>query len=201
MGLIAEGVGDLGIVAGTVDASALETYPFRKDRFVLVVARDHPLAKRSKMSFAEVLDHDFVGLDRASALQRFLADKAARVGQPLRLRVQLRSFDAVCRLVECNVGIGIVPETTARRVARTMAIVAGRADRPWAVRELTICIRSFAELPPYARQLVEHLRAEARTPRHHPPAAERAQQRDSASPRHQRPVVEIEQHGGVVLVA
>src|SRR5919198_5836629 len=90
VGLIAEGVGDIGIVAGTVESGALETFPFRRDRFVLVVARDHPLAKRTKISFAEVLDHDFVGLDRASALQRFLADHAARIGQPLRLRVQLR---------------------------------------------------------------------------------------------------------------
>jgi len=94
-------------------------------------------------------------------LQRFLADKAARIGQPLRLRVQLRSFDAVCRLVECNVGIGIVPESTARRVARTMAIVPVALTDPWAARELTICIRSFDELPPYARQLVEHLRTAA----------------------------------------
>jgi DNA-binding transcriptional LysR family regulator len=159
VGLIAEGVADLGIVAGTVDASALETYPFRKDRFVLVVARDHPLAARSSISFAEVLGYDFVGLDRSSALQRFLAAKAAPIGQPLRLRVQLRSFDAVCRLVECNVGIGIVPQTTAHRVARTMAITAIPLTDAWAVRELTICIRSFEELPPYARQLVDHLRA------------------------------------------
>jgi DNA-binding transcriptional LysR family regulator len=159
VGLIAEGVADLGIVAGTVDASALTTYPFRKDRFVLVVARDHALARRATISFAEVLDHDFVGLDRASALQRFLASKAAPIGRPLRLRVQLRSFDAVCRLVECNVGIGIVPETTARRVARTMQIAVVDLTDAWAVRELTICIRSIDELPPYARQLVEHLRA------------------------------------------
>ena len=161
VGLIAEGVGDLGIVAATVDASALETFPYRKDRFELVVARDHPLAKRSKIAFADVLDYDFVGLDRASALQRFLADKAARIGQPLRLRVQLRSFDGVCRLVECNVGIGIVPQSTARRVGRTMAIVPVALTDPWAVRELTICIRKFQELPPYARQLVEHLRKAA----------------------------------------
>ena len=159
VGLIAEGVADLGIVAGTVDAGALETYPFRSDRFVLVVARDHPLAKRAKVSFAQVLDRDFVGLDRASALQRFLADKAARIGRPLRLRVQLRSFDAVCRLVECNVGIGIVPETTARRTARTMAIAAVALSDPWAARDLTICVRNMRELPPFARQLVEHLRA------------------------------------------
>ena len=161
IGQIAEGVADLGIVAATVDVSALETYPFRKDRFVLAVAHDHPLAKRSNIAFADVLRHDFVGLDRASALQRFLAEKAARIGQPLRLRVQLRSFDAVCRLVECKVGIGIVPETTARRVARTMAIKAVALTDAWAARELTICVRRLSELPPYARQLVEHLRAAA----------------------------------------
>jgi DNA-binding transcriptional LysR family regulator len=161
VGLIAEGVADIGIVAGTVDVSSLATYPFRKDRFVLVVAREHPLAKKTKLAFAQLLDHDFVGLDRASALQRFLADKAARIGKPLRLRVQLRSFDAVCRLVECNVGIGIVPETTARRAARALAIAVVALSDPWALRELTICIRNLAALPPYARQLVEHLRAGA----------------------------------------
>src|ERR1043165_8593219 len=44
VGLIAEGVADLGIVAGTVDASALATYPFRKDRFLLGVPRGPALA-------------------------------------------------------------------------------------------------------------------------------------------------------------
>ncbi len=158
VGLIAEGVADLGIVAGTVDMGGLETYPFRRDRFVLVVAREHALATRAKIGFEEVLDHDFIGLDRASALQRFLAGKAARIGRRLRLRVQLRSFDAVCRLVECKVGIGIVPETTARHVIRTMAIAVVPLTDSWAVRELTICIRNMDELPLYARQLVEHLR-------------------------------------------
>lgn len=159
VGLIAEGVADIGIVAGTVDVGRLMTYPFRNDRFVLVVARDHPLAHRTKISFAEVLDHDFVGLDRASALQRFLADKASRIGRPLKLRVQLRSFDAVCRLVERNVGVGIVPASTVRWAAGTMAIKAVDLTDPWALRELTICVRDFNALPPYAQQLVEHMRA------------------------------------------
>ena len=72
--------------------------------------------------------------------------------------MQLRSFDAVCRLVECKVGIGIVPETTARRVAKTMAIKAVALADPWALRDLTICVKNHEELPIYARQLVEHLR-------------------------------------------
>ena len=91
-----------------------------------------------------------------------LRDVVDRLGgqRPLRLRVQLRSFDAVCRLVECKVGIGIVPETTAHRVAKTMAIAVVPLTDSWAVRELTICIRGMDDLPLYARQLVEHLRAQ-----------------------------------------
>jgi DNA-binding transcriptional LysR family regulator len=92
-------------------------------------------------------------------LQRFLTSKAAQAGKPIKLRVQLRSFDAVCRLVECNVGIGIVPETTARRSARSMAIAAVELTDAWATRDLKICVRNLQNLPPYARQLVEHLRA------------------------------------------
>jgi len=159
--LMAEGSADIGIVAGTVDHAGLQTFPFRSDRFVLVVARNHPLASRSRIGFAEVLDYDLVGLDRASAIQRFLADKANRIGRPLRLRVQLRSFDAICRLVECNVGVGIVPKTTVQRAARNMAINAVHLTDSWALRELTICVRDVDALPPYARQLVDHLRSSA----------------------------------------
>src|SRR5262249_29187923 len=158
VGLIAEGVADLGIIAGTVDAGSLETFPFRRDRFVLVVARNHPLAKKRQGAFADVPHHHFLRPDPPSPPPRFPADKAVRAGQPLRLRVQLRSFDAVCRLVECNVGIGIVPETTARWATKTMAIAAVPLADAWAVRDLTICVRSFGELPTHARQLVEHLR-------------------------------------------
>jgi DNA-binding transcriptional LysR family regulator len=95
-------------------------------------------------------------------LQRFLAEKAARAGRAIRLRVQLRSFDGVCRLVERNVGVGIVPETTARWAAQTLSIKAVQLADHWALRDLSICVRDYKALPPYARQLVDHMRAERR---------------------------------------
>lgn len=159
VGLVAEGVGEVGIVAGTVDMGSLETFPFRSDRFVVVSSAIHPLARRSSVTFADVLGFDLVGLDRASSLQRFLSTKAAREGRPLRLRVQLRSFDAVCRLVECGVGVGVVPETTARRAARTMSLGIVELTDDWARRDLTICVRDLSQLAPYARELVKSLRA------------------------------------------
>jgi DNA-binding transcriptional LysR family regulator len=154
---VADGTADVGIVAGTVEVAGLEVLPFRVDRFVLVVATNHPLSAVEEIAFADTLDFDFVGLDRASALQRFLSEKAERIGRRLKLRVQLRSFDAVCRLVECNVGIGVVPATTAERHAKTMSIHRIELTDEWAVRKLTICVRRQADLPIYARELVRHL--------------------------------------------
>src|SRR5437667_8293215 len=142
---VADGAADIGIVAATVEMTGLETLPFRTDRFVLVVAAQHSLASIERTRFADVLDHDFVGLDRTSALQRFLSEKAERIGRHLKLRVQLRSFDAVCRLVECNVGIGVVPATTAERHSKTMSIRRIDLADDWALRNLTICVRREAD--------------------------------------------------------
>ncbi|WP_293679708.1 LysR substrate-binding domain-containing protein [uncultured Phenylobacterium sp.] len=158
VGLIAEGVGDVGIVAGTVDVGALQTFPFRSDRFVVVTAPGHPLSVQSSVSFAQVLAYDLVGLERSASLQRFLTAKAAREGRPLKLRVQLRSFDAVCRLVEAGVGVGVVPATTAARAEKSMSLAVIDLTDDWALRELTIVVRAGEALRPYARDLVESLR-------------------------------------------
>lgn len=161
---VADGKADIGIVAGTEDMTGLEAFPFRSDRFVLVTAPTHELARASRLAFADVLDYDFVGLDQSSSLQRFLSDKADRTGHRLKLRVQLRSFDAVCRLVECNVGIGIVPQTTVERNAKTLTLHRIELADDWAPRRLSICVRKLSDLPTYAQELVRHLAAPAEIP-------------------------------------
>jgi DNA-binding transcriptional LysR family regulator len=157
---VADGTADMGIVAGTVELADLEVFPFREDRFVIAVALTHALTNVPRISFSEVLDYDFVGLDRTSALQRFLADKADAQGRRLKLRVQLRSFDAVCRFVSCNVGIGVAPATTVARNSQQMPLHAIELADEWATRKLTICVRRQAELPNYAQQLLKHLTAD-----------------------------------------
>jgi DNA-binding transcriptional LysR family regulator len=155
---VAEGAADLGIAAGTVNFGGLQTFPFRTDRLVLVTAPDHSLAGVSQIAFADALAFDFVGLDRVSALHRFLTEKAARAGRTIRLRVQVRSFDAVCLLAEAGVGIGVAPETTARRAAATMRLTLIPLVDDWALRELTLCMRNLDALRPTARRLAEALR-------------------------------------------
>lgn len=163
---VAAGLADLGIVAdaadgGGIESGGLESLPFRIDRLVLAVPRGHPLAARRRIAFAEVLGEDFVGLGPGSALQDHLARHAARAGRPLKLRVRLGGFDAVCRMVEQGVGLAVVPETAARRCRRSMAIRAVPLSDPWALRRLSICVRRLDALPAHARRLVEHLAKDA----------------------------------------
>ena len=55
--------------------------------------------------------------------------------------------------------VAIVPLAAASRCQQTMALRCLELSDPWSVRNLTICVRQFSELPLYARQLVDHLKA------------------------------------------
>jgi len=159
---VAEGLADVGIVADAVDPAAEpQTFPFAADRLVLVAPCQHVLRRYREIAFRETLDHDYVGLVAGSALQEHVNDHAARSGHRLKLRVRLPGFDAVCRVVETGIGLAVVPETAARRCQRSMSIrIIGLTDA-WALRNLTVCVRSFRSLPMHAQRLVEHLSAHA----------------------------------------
>ena len=83
--------------------------------------------------------------------------QAGQLGTKLKLRVALRSFEGICRMASEGVGVGIVPETAARRLRRSARIAMARLQDGWATRELSVCVRSEAELTAPARSLFEHL--------------------------------------------
>ena len=155
--LVAEGFADVGIMADIVDCGGLEVFPFAVDQLVLVTPRRHPLAAQPRPRFRDLLEYDFVGMPATNALQLHLAQHAAQAGRPLKLRVRLGSFDAVCRMVENGVGLAIIPDTAARRCRETMAIRTIRLADPWSLRHLSICVRRLDDLPEYGQRLVRHL--------------------------------------------
>jgi DNA-binding transcriptional LysR family regulator len=150
---------DIGIVAGAVDpALQLETFPFASNLLVLIMPRRHQLADRRKLTFAETLDYDYVGLGADSALQDFVNQQAEGAARRLKVRVRLSSFDAICQMVEGGAGLAIVPQATARRWRRFMALRIAALTDPWAVRHLTLCVRNVQGLATHSRKLLAHLR-------------------------------------------
>ncbi len=154
---VSDGSADIGIVAGQPPGSDLRFLPYREDRLILVTSKGHPLTRRKQVAFAETLAHEYVGLSEWSAIHAFLIQAADALGHPFRFRVEVGSFEAVCRMIEQGVGIGVVPELAAKRYAERMNIKLVPLTDDWALRKLHICVRDLEALPVFARELVNML--------------------------------------------
>jgi DNA-binding transcriptional LysR family regulator len=156
--MVSQGLADAGVLSDAVDMGDLEVFPFGVDRLVVIVPRRHRFAARRRIAFKEVLSEELVGMTYSSALQQYLGHQATLLGRQPKLRVRVNSFEAVGRMVEQGVGIGIIPESAALRCRKSMALgILSLTDR-WAFRKLVICCRHYAELPVHAQRLIDHLK-------------------------------------------
>jgi DNA-binding transcriptional LysR family regulator len=156
---VQEGTADIGVAAGPVQGQGLQIINFSTDRLVLATALDHPLATKGRVGFAETLAYPHIGLHEGSTLLHFLNKVVADSGDRLNLRIHVRGFDAMCRMIEANVGIGILPQSAARRHSRSMKLALVDLADSWAVRERSVIVQDLEALPGYARELVELIRS------------------------------------------
>lgn len=154
---IIDGSADLGIVSGPVPTKGLQAIHFSTDHLVLATSLDHPLAVNKSVAFANSLAFEHIGLHEGSTLLAFLRSLLEKHGYERMLRVQVRSFEAMCRMVEAGVGIGVMPESAALRHAKTMQIRIVEIEEPWALRERSVLVRDIEALPGCARALVTRL--------------------------------------------
>lgn len=152
---------DIGIVADYVRTEGLNTRFFREDRLVAVFPTAQCPRQEASVPFADLLQHPFVGLPSESGLSRFIQNQAIQYGRGIHYRVRVRSLDTVVSLVADEVGIAIIPETTARRQANPKIDWLPLAD-PWANRKLLLCTASDATLAGPAAALLDFLSGSAR---------------------------------------
>ncbi|TLX59476.1 LysR family transcriptional regulator [Stutzerimonas nosocomialis] len=154
---VREGLTDIGIFAGHMPAEGLQVYPYRHDQLVLVTPRTHPLAGRERIGLGEAAGYDFIGLQQDASLHTLLQQTAAQLGTPLRLRIQVRSFEAICRMIHTGMGIGVLPEQVVRNYLPVLDVSTIPLSDAWARRELKIGVRNLDGLSVTARQMLEHL--------------------------------------------
>ncbi|VXC22223.1 MULTISPECIES: LysR family transcriptional regulator [unclassified Pseudomonas] len=154
---VLDGAADLGIIAGPVQAPGLQVLHFSTDRLVLAVPLGHALAQRQTVSLGDTLAYQHIGLHEGSTLLSFLREQVEKLGGNLALRIQVSSFEAICRMIEGGVGIGIIPESAARRHSRTMQLAILQLDEAWAVRERSMLVRELDALPGSVRALIDRL--------------------------------------------
>ena len=156
VGAVSSGRADLGIIIGGTPSGQLETLAYRTDHLALLAPRG-ALGDREAIEFAEVLNQDFVGLVNSTALTRTLIEQAARAELALRMRMQVRSFDGVCRMVEAGFGYGVLPLIAARGFAASMKLDVVPLADTWATRQMILCFAKDAPLSALTRHLATHL--------------------------------------------
>ncbi len=146
---------ELAIIGENTPTEGLETFVCDVDELVLLLPLGHPLAQEKSIGLAEAAALNLVGLSRATSLMRQIATEAHAAGQSLKIRVQVRNFDAVCRMVATGIGAAIVPRAAGAPHVKSMGLAMIRLTGMPTERRLLLGMRDRNQLSPPARAFVE----------------------------------------------
>ncbi|WP_280041680.1 LysR family transcriptional regulator [Pseudomonas alkylphenolica] len=148
---------DIGVYDGSVISDGVLSLPFRNERLVMLVPNEHPLAAREHTQLRDALGYPFIGMPPERAMQRFVEERARKLGMPLQIRVRAPSFEAIAQLVARRAGIAMLPQTTALRMEQELPVRMILLEERWATLELRLCIKGWESLSSHGRQLVSFL--------------------------------------------
>ena len=153
---VERGVADLAVVGENTPTGALQSLVCDRDELVLLLPAGHALAQsNARVAFSDALGCDFVAMSRATSLMRYISSAAEAAGRTLRIRVQVRSFDAMCRMVAAGIGVAILPRQGAALHATAMGLEIRQLDGVATWRRLMLLMRNRDALSPAARAMVE----------------------------------------------
>jgi DNA-binding transcriptional LysR family regulator len=154
---IEEGSAETGICSSDVETRGLERHFYRRDRLVAIVPMGHTLARSPSIPFIDTLDFDHIGLFATSSIYLRSHSSAQQLGKTLRLRVHVPGFDAVCRMVQAGMGVGLIPDRAFEVLSNGMNLTAVPLQDEWADRELILIARNSAKLPATSKMMFDHL--------------------------------------------
>jgi len=151
---------ELGIVTLPLQSRELKIQSLTNDDIVLVARKDHPLARRKRISAAALADQAFVSFEADTAL-RYLIDNAVRAtGVDINVVMELRSIPSILRMVATTGHLAFVSRMALQDAADIVEInVKGLVIR----RRMAVVSRRNLDLSAaasaFARQLMVQARA------------------------------------------
>jgi DNA-binding transcriptional LysR family regulator len=135
-----EGRADVGVFVEGVQTHDLELRHFRHDELVLILPPGHALTGRSPIAFTDTLHESWISLNSGAAMLVQQQQAARAAGKPFKLRMQVRSFDAVGHMVASRLGIAMLPKLAAKPIIAALKLSSRPLSDGWAQREMLIGI-------------------------------------------------------------
>ena len=79
------------------------------------------------------------------------------LGRRLKIRIQVRSFDAMCQMVAAGMGVGVLPKEAIQSQVQALNLRQLALEDEWAHRHLLIGLRDAAAVPRHVRSFIDHL--------------------------------------------
>ena len=151
---VANGEADLGVTYIGTQEPDIEFEPLLEDSFVVACPLEHPLAKKRRVTWAELAKHDFISLAQGSG-NRFLLDQAlARLEHKPEWFCEVRHVPALVSLVEAGLGIGVVPRLAMPPRTRLVSIPLGEPSLTRTIGVIRRRGRPLRAAPEFFRQLL-----------------------------------------------
>lgn len=157
---VEEGRADIGVCWDAVDLRGLKTFPYHRDHLAVVVHPDHPLAKRTSVSFEDTIDFEHVDIVARSIMQTMQRSVAAAAGKQMRYRIQVSTVDAAYRIVAAQLAVAIIPQEEASTIQQTLGLKVIPLSNDWAKRQFVVAVRDKGLSRP-AQLLLESLKESA----------------------------------------
>lgn len=158
---IVEGWAEIGICSRDADLMGLTATVYRRDELVVLMRPDHVLARNTPIDYADTLDFEQISLHAESSIFTRSRIAAREAGRPLKRRIHVPGFDAICRTVQADLGIALIPAPVFEILGRPLKLHAEWLTDSWARRELVLITAPEAHLSSAAKLLREHLLSRA----------------------------------------
>lgn len=147
---------ELGVTFMPDSFSGLDFHPLYEDRFIAVLPEHHRLAAEPQVTWTELLQYDFITLQRPSSVRRMIENELSKAGIKCSVAFDAHQLATVVRLVSEGMGVAVVP-SLCRQLAQEQGAVCRAVIEPQISRTVGVICKPRSALSVAAAAMLDIL--------------------------------------------
>nr|WP_293266581.1 LysR family transcriptional regulator [Neptunomonas sp.] len=154
--MVRDGRVEVGVSFDPGDTEDLLFNPLFDDRFIAVLPQDHPLSKASVIQWEQLLESDFIILQRPSSVRLLVDMMLDEEGLVLIPQFETHQLATIGRMVSTGLGVSVVPSLCLKQMTELGAVCCA-LEAPIISRQVGVITRRRYPLSSAAKGLVDVL--------------------------------------------
>jgi len=150
---------DIGIMSYPRKDRVITTIPWRAEKMMFVCNPNHPLAKKTVISAADLEGEKFIGFDPDLPIRKAIDRSLKQQHSHASIVMEFDNIETMKQAVEIGVGVSILPEPTVRRETGAGRLVAIPLAMLELVRPVGIILRRHKPLTPAVQRFIQLLKS------------------------------------------